>query len=40
VILTTSATGDKMNQQIQSLREVLEKVHQDEKETTNTSGKG
>ena len=40
VILTTSATGDKMSQQIQSLREVLEKVHQDEKETTNTSGKG
>jgi 2-methylisocitrate lyase-like PEP mutase family enzyme len=40
VILTTSTTGDKMNQQIQSLREVLEKVHQDEKETTNTSGKG
>jgi len=40
VILTTSATGDKMSQQIQSLREVLEKVHQDEKETTNTSGRG
>lgn len=40
VILTTSTTGDKMSQQIQSLREVLEKVHQDEKETTNTSGKG
>jgi 2-methylisocitrate lyase-like PEP mutase family enzyme len=40
VILTNSATGDKMSQQIQSLREVLEKVHQDEKETTNTSGKG
>jgi 2-methylisocitrate lyase-like PEP mutase family enzyme len=40
VILTTSTSGDKMNQQIQSLREVLEKVHQDEKETTNTSGKG
>ncbi len=40
VILTTSATGDKMSQQIQSLREVLEKVHQDEKETTNNSGRG
>ncbi len=40
VILTTSSTGDKMDQQIQSLREVLEKVHQDEKETTNTSGRG
>ena len=40
VILTTSATGDKMSQQIQSLREVLEKVHQDEKETTNNSARG
>lgn len=40
VVLTTSATGDKMNQQIQSLREVLEKVHEDEKEATNTPGKG
>jgi hypothetical protein len=40
VILTTSSTGAKMNQQISSLREVLEKVHQDEKETTNNSGRG
>jgi 2-methylisocitrate lyase-like PEP mutase family enzyme len=40
VILTTSSTGAKMNQQISSLHEVLEKVHQDEKETTNNSGRG
>ena len=40
VILTTSATGTKLNQQISSLREVLEKVHQDEKETTNNSSRG
>ena len=40
VVLTTSATGTKLNQQISSLREVLEKVHQDEKETTNNSSRG
>jgi len=40
VILTTSGSGTKMSQQISSLREVLEKVHQDEKETTNNSGRG
>lgn len=40
VVLTTSATGTKLNQQISSLREVLEKVHQDEKETANNSSRG
>ncbi|HEX6481280.1 MAG TPA: hypothetical protein VF043_20775 [Ktedonobacteraceae bacterium] len=40
VLLTTSATGAKMDQQISSLREVLEQVHQDEKENTNNSAKG
>ena len=40
VILTPSGTSTKMSQQIQSLREVLEKVHQDEKEATNTPGRG
>jgi 2-methylisocitrate lyase-like PEP mutase family enzyme len=40
VLLTTSGTGTKMNQQISSLREVLEKVHEDEKETSNNSGRG
>ncbi|HJT57968.1 MAG TPA: hypothetical protein VJ761_15805 [Ktedonobacteraceae bacterium] len=40
VILTPSGTGAKMSEQIQSLREVLEKVHQDEKETSNTPGRG
>ncbi len=40
VILTASDTGAKMSQQIQSLRELLEKVHQDEKESSNTPGRG
>jgi 2-methylisocitrate lyase-like PEP mutase family enzyme len=40
VILTASGTADKMTGQIQSLREVLEKVHQDEKESSTASGRG
>ncbi|HZU67309.1 MAG TPA: hypothetical protein VFA09_08525 [Ktedonobacteraceae bacterium] len=40
VILTAGDSEAEMSRQIQSLREVLEKVHEDEKESSNMPGRG
>jgi hypothetical protein len=40
VILTAADSEAEMSRQIQSLREVLEKVHEDEKESSNMPGRG